>query len=61
MSMVIFPLGPGAADTEGLSDQVRRLWTAHDKEAEDKGAQFCNYGWVTSNDAICSKTTRGNS
>jgi len=40
-------------------DDWDRLGAAHEQEGLRNGAEFGNFGWVTGEDSITSKTSRG--
>jgi hypothetical protein len=58
--MGILPDGSlGVVRTYFLSDDEAKLLDEHEAEAERKGAEFYNFGKVTGEDYIHSKTSKG--
>jgi hypothetical protein len=55
----VFSIGPGAGECFVDNDPTGMLWRAHEEEASRRGAEFYNYGWVTDNNVILSKTSVG--
>src|SRR5262245_50455987 len=55
----VFPITPEAGGCFAKDDPTGILWRAHTSEASRRGAEFYNYGWATTDDAILSKTSAG--
>lgn len=55
----VLPIGPGAGECFAADDPTGILWRAHEEEASRRGAEFHNYGWVTNDNVILSKTSVG--
>ena len=53
---VIFYTAPGVETGDPVEDKLLR---SHEAEAGKQRARFGNYGWVTGDNIITSKTTRG--
>ena len=49
-AVYVYWMGPGGSDP---------LCLAHEAEAARLGVEFRNYGWVSGDDFICSKTDKG--
>jgi hypothetical protein len=54
--MITFFVAPGAVTDDEVWNTLLR---SHEAEAKRQGAEFGNYGWGTTDNGICSKTTRG--
>jgi hypothetical protein len=52
----VFYIAPGASSGDPLEDTLLR---GHEAEADAHKAEFWNYGWVTGENSICSKTSIG--
>ena len=53
-------MGPGAWQDLAPECEDAKLWQAHDAEAQQKGAEFYNYGKFVGPGQIHSKTSWGN-
>jgi hypothetical protein len=53
---ITFLIAPGACPDDPVA---AKLLQEHEAEAARQGAEFWNYGWVLSDDAVSSKTSKG--
>src|SRR5262249_41007269 len=53
---IAFYIAPGAS---GASPAEEKLLREHESEADDRGAEFYNYGWSSGGHWVCSKNAQG--